>query len=825
MAWNIFISYAHEDHSRTELLVRSLEAEGFSPFLDRKLAPGSEWRDEISAGLEVVPCILVIWSKSSVVSRHVRGEAAIGLEREVLVPIVIDLDVKPPIPFAEVQTPYIDLPNTDVDWRLVVNRIRTLVNTARAKGWQHSATPLANILQDTRTSYEAQIAAIIDPLRRVASSPDLVQKIVDESLHKVHAAMLRDDLFSIAVVGRMKVGKSTLLNALVGPADGQSVAPLPTEDLPCTATLIKLRHANVPYCRPYAWDHFHNTIEKAMRDWEFTDFHERARIYQNGTSTNIFNSIAEFEIGWPSSLLNAGVSLVDTPGTSENPKRTELTRTAIANFDAAIVVYRSDVLAGTDEIEFAEDVTARVGKVFTVVNLRDGTTVPQKSVFENVLRERLHLDQSRTLLDQDVFSCNLQKALTASWKQGNRLSDDSEFSQFQTRLAEFLISGRYRAHLLKAVREIKPLGESLSSTTSSLLGGVLADATKVREAIADCRKLLATMERKKGNIETLFTTACASAESAAWLSFEAKVGDMVKIMPARIDSLDLGIRSFSDKLAASTLKNEKWVNGVAEKIRVIVRNELENWSTAESDAEGLAHDLKPIVDQLESALKAQAEDIADVVQHMRARIASVSPNESTEGKMIDDTEMILSTVFSSILFGPLGVVGIGGWRGVAGAVGGTVAAGFGLGLTVTILNVAFPPTLIATAIVAVGTLAGAAFGATHKLEQRLKEKAWDSIKPTVQAMVENQDVQKQLKSAIRDWFSDMQARAADGLAKMIKIENDLLARQEALTQQNENKDKLIERLAQHKAAIDEALKQTRSLETELQRTVRTPRSW
>ncbi len=58
-----FISYAHEDRSRTAPLVTLLETEGFSAFPVRKLAPGTEWRHEIGAGLEVVPCILVIWSK------------------------------------------------------------------------------------------------------------------------------------------------------------------------------------------------------------------------------------------------------------------------------------------------------------------------------------------------------------------------------------------------------------------------------------------------------------------------------------------------------------------------------------------------------------------------------------------------------------------------------------------------------------------------------------------------------------------------------------------------------------------------------------------
>ncbi len=189
-----------------------------------------------------------------------------------------------------------------------MGHVRGLVSTAHVEELQHSATPLADIIQDVRTSYEAKITTIVDLLRRVAASPDLGQNTVDKSLNKVHAGMLRNNLFSIAVVGRMKVGKSTLLNILLGVDENGSKAPLPVEDNPCTATLIKIRLSDSPYCRPYGWDSLHTTRGEAMPDWTFEDFHQKARIYQNGSKTNIFDRIAEFEVGWRSSLLNAGVS-------------------------------------------------------------------------------------------------------------------------------------------------------------------------------------------------------------------------------------------------------------------------------------------------------------------------------------------------------------------------------------------------------------------------------------------------------------------------------------------------------------------------------------
>ena len=153
-----------------------------------------------------------------------------------------------------------------------------------------------------------------------------------------------------------------MLNALLGASDSVTEAPLPVEDLPCTATLIKLRYSDDPYCRPYVWDKSRNAIGPALPDWDFREFHQKARIYQQGNETNIFDNIAEFEVGWPSALLRAGITLIDTPGISEAPERTDLTRAAIAKVDAAVVAYRTEPLAGTDEIAFAQEVTEKAGE-------------------------------------------------------------------------------------------------------------------------------------------------------------------------------------------------------------------------------------------------------------------------------------------------------------------------------------------------------------------------------------------------------------------------------------------------------------------------------
>ena len=99
----IFVSYASEDRARVAPLVRVLEEHGWHVWWDRRLEAGGTYDADIERAVDDSTCILVVWSAHSVGSRWVRAEAHEGLERDILVPVVID-DVRPPLVFRQVQT-------------------------------------------------------------------------------------------------------------------------------------------------------------------------------------------------------------------------------------------------------------------------------------------------------------------------------------------------------------------------------------------------------------------------------------------------------------------------------------------------------------------------------------------------------------------------------------------------------------------------------------------------------------------------------------------------------------------------------------------------
>ena len=99
---DIFLSYAREDAERAGQLAAALQAQGWSVFWDLTIPPGRTWRQVIGAQLEAAGCVVVAWSRISIGRHWVLEEADSGLERGVLVPLLLDA-VKPPLGFRSIQ--------------------------------------------------------------------------------------------------------------------------------------------------------------------------------------------------------------------------------------------------------------------------------------------------------------------------------------------------------------------------------------------------------------------------------------------------------------------------------------------------------------------------------------------------------------------------------------------------------------------------------------------------------------------------------------------------------------------------------------------------
>jgi len=149
---DIFLSYKKSDADRVRSLVGALETQGWSVWWDTRLGAGEQWDEVIERELARARCVVVAWSRESVASRWVRTEASEGLERGILVPVLID-DVAQPLAFRLTQcVPLMgaSLSETDPMWAQVLRAVATLAGRAAPRGDGGASPAGAAPLRETR---------------------------------------------------------------------------------------------------------------------------------------------------------------------------------------------------------------------------------------------------------------------------------------------------------------------------------------------------------------------------------------------------------------------------------------------------------------------------------------------------------------------------------------------------------------------------------------------------------------------------------------------------------------------------------------------------
>jgi|GEM_PF-965110 len=99
---DIFLSYAHEDVEQVIPIAQELKKLGWSVFWDKKTPPGKKWRIYLKEKLDESCCVLVFWSSYSIQSDWVHAEADEALDRNILIPLLLDA-VKPPFGLGHIQ--------------------------------------------------------------------------------------------------------------------------------------------------------------------------------------------------------------------------------------------------------------------------------------------------------------------------------------------------------------------------------------------------------------------------------------------------------------------------------------------------------------------------------------------------------------------------------------------------------------------------------------------------------------------------------------------------------------------------------------------------
>ncbi|MBD2006137.1 MULTISPECIES: dynamin family protein [Cyanophyceae] len=271
---------------------------------------------------------------------------------------------------------------------------------------------------------------------------------------------LRTGVFRLLVLGDMKRGKSTFLNALIG----ENL--LPSDVNPCTAILTVLRYGAQKKVTVYFND------GKSPEELDFQHFKhkytidpaEAKQLEQNKKPA--FPNIDYAVVEYPLPLLEQGIEIVDSPGLNDTEARNELSLGYINNCHAILFVLRASQPCTLGERRYLENyIKGRGLSVFFLINawdqVREGLIDPddveelqeaegkRRRVFKANLSGYCQVD-GHDIYDERVFEISAIKALRRRLKNSSASLESTGFPEFMGALNTFLTKERAIAQLRQA---------------------------------------------------------------------------------------------------------------------------------------------------------------------------------------------------------------------------------------------------------------------------------------------------------------------------------------------------------------------------------------
>lgn len=185
-------------------------------------------------------------------------------------------------------------------------------------------------------------------------------------------SVLEKGEFNLLVCGKVKNGKSSLINALIGKD------LLPVSDDVATSRVFKISNADKISCAlVYA-----NGEHQPIKEEELACYGSQTLIDEEGL-VDTKNSIAYIEVNAPMPFLPEGISLIDSPGIGSNyPEHTEITKQFMQYADAAIYVMSPSVIEDA-EVGFLNELTEITPNILFVMSKIDLISEEEASAFQN----------------------------------------------------------------------------------------------------------------------------------------------------------------------------------------------------------------------------------------------------------------------------------------------------------------------------------------------------------------------------------------------------------------------------------------------------------
>ncbi len=185
-----------------------------------------------------------------------------------------------------------------------------------------------------------------------------------------YKTILSEKNLRLVVFGEYSVGKSTLINALLGKRI------LANGFRPTTGVATQIQYGKEQVCVVFRDGKKHNMSLSEADNYSNLTKENRAR-----------DEVDRIIISTPNDILKNGITLIDTPGILDTEKQTERALRELISADIVILMSRADRLLSAKEIDFAIKLRDDYGKsVIPIVNFMGITDISD----HNELRKRLN---------------------------------------------------------------------------------------------------------------------------------------------------------------------------------------------------------------------------------------------------------------------------------------------------------------------------------------------------------------------------------------------------------------------------------------------------
>ena len=404
---------------------------------------------------------------------------------------------------------------------------------------------------------------------------------------------LRQGVFRLLVLGDMKRGKSTFLNALIG----ENL--LPSDVNPCTALLTTLRYGSEKKVTVYFND------GKSPKQLDFKSFKQNYTIDPaeakrlEAEKKPAFPDIDCAVVEYPLPLLEKGIEIVDSPGLNDTEARNELSLGYINNCHAILFVLRATQPCTMGERRYLENyIKGRGLSVFFLINawdqVRESLIDPDdpeelaeaegklRRVFQANLAEYC-LTEGHDIYDERVFAISSIKALRLRIKNPDADLAGTGFPEFMAALNTFLTQER----AISQLRPARTLARQISARVREAVGRRLPlldrDVNELKEKINSVepefkklsqiqdefqQEIIKVRDSKSRAIADSFRTYVLKLENTFetdFLRYQPELKFLDFFSQGKREAFEASLRQaleqyINDKLAAWTLTAEQEMN-------------------------------------------------------------------------------------------------------------------------------------------------------------------------------------------------------------------------------------------------------------------------